>query len=68
MANTKSVKSTEPKDYGPLQFPDRLGIPVWAFECALWHQFEGRFTGQHAGRVDQWASRLLVVRSMTSGH
>ena len=23
------------RDYGPLQFPDRLGIPVWAFERAL---------------------------------
>ena len=24
-----------PKDYGPVQFPDRLGLPLWAFERAL---------------------------------
>jgi hypothetical protein len=25
----------ELKDYGPYQFPDRLGLPLWAFERAL---------------------------------
>lgn len=24
-----------PKDYGPLQFPNQIGLPVWAFERAL---------------------------------
>lgn len=24
-----------PKDYGPVQFPNRLGLPLWAFERAL---------------------------------
>lgn len=24
-----------PKDYGPVQFPGRLGLPLWAFERAL---------------------------------
>jgi hypothetical protein len=29
------VTRAAPKDYGPVQFPDRLGLPLWAFERAL---------------------------------
>jgi hypothetical protein len=29
------VNRAAPKDYGPVQFPGRLGLPLWAFERAL---------------------------------
>jgi hypothetical protein len=29
------VSRAAPKDYGPRQFPDRLGLPLWAFKRAL---------------------------------
>lgn len=37
-----STKNAGRKDYGPLQFPQRLGIAVWAFD-SRWETFA---TGQ----------------------
>jgi hypothetical protein len=30
----RTAAKARPKDYGPVQFPDRLGLPLWAFERA----------------------------------
>lgn len=30
-----TASKARPKDYGPVQFPSLLGLPLWAFERAL---------------------------------
>jgi hypothetical protein len=64
VTSTKSAKSTQPKDYGPIRFPDRLGIPVWGLRAGAAHRVDsasgpdnravaGQRVRYRAGELDQ---------------